>query len=287
MPLIVLAASIVILLLLMTRLKLNAFIALLLTSFLAGILNGMAPDATVKSILKGLGETLGSLVLILVFGAMLGKLIEESGAAHTISYALTRLLGKNRIQLSVLITGFLVGLPMMYSASFMVLIPLVYTLSATTGLPLMYLGIPLSAALSVTHGYLPPHPAPTAVALMFKADVLIAVPATIIAGPVLAWFFRKVKNEPPKDLYRPREFRREELPGLGVSLITTLIPVLLMLAGAVITLAVEGTNRLTAAAQFLSDPNVALMLAVLAGFYTLGVRQGRTMEALMKDAGEE
>jgi gluconate transporter len=292
MPLLVLAASILLLLWLTIRLKMNAFIALLIASFAAGILNGLPPDAAMKSILKGLGDTLGSLVIILMFGAMLGKQIEESGAAHTISHALTRMLGKRRVQLSVLVTGFLVGLPMMYSASFMVLIPLVYTLSTTTGLPLMYLGIPLSAALSVTHGFLPPHPAPAAVAIMFKADVnrtllyglVLAIPATILAGPVLALFFRKFRNQPPPDLYRPREFRPEELPGLGVSLGTTLLPVLLMLAGAVITLTMKTGGRLASAAQFLSDPNVALFLAVLVGFYTLGVRQGRNMETLMKDA---
>ncbi len=294
MPLLVLAVSIAILLFLILRLKFNAFIALLITSFLAGLLNGLRPDAAMQSILKGLGDTLGSLVVIVIFGAMLGKLIEESGAAETISRALTRLLGKRRVQLSVLITAFLVGLPMMYNASFFVLIPLVYTLSATTGLPLMYLGIPLSAALSVTHGYLPPHPAPAAVAIMFHADMnrtllyglIIAVPATLLAGPVLAFFFRNFHNQPPADLYRPREFRPEELPGLGVSLLTTLIPVLLMLVGAVITLTADRTGKLFASAQFLSDPNVALFLAVLVGFYTLGIRQGRSMDRVMKDAAE-
>ena len=205
MPLIVLAASIVLLLVLIARLKVNAFLALLLTAFMVGVANGMPPAAALQSILKGIGDTMGSLVLILVFGAILGKLIEESGAAHTISYALTNLLGQRRIQLSVLATGFIVGLPMIYNASFLVLIPLIYTLSTTTRLPLMYLGIPLSAALSVTHGYLPPHPAPTSIAAMYHADVnltllyglALAVPATLLAGPVLARFFRHVKNMPP------------------------------------------------------------------------------------------
>ena len=293
MPLIVLGASIVLLLVLIARLKVNAFLALLLTAFAAGVANGMAADAALKSILKGIGDTMGSLVLILVFGAILGKLIEESGAAHTISYALTGLFGQRRIQLSVLVTGFIVGLPMIYNASFLVLIPLIYTLSATTGLPLMYIGIPLSSALSVTHGYLPPHPAPTSIAVMYHADVnrtllyglVLAIPATLLAGPVLARFFRHLKNRPPPELYKARDFRPEDLPGLGVSLFTTLIPVLLMLAGAVVTM-VDGGDGIQAAARFLSDPNVALCLAVLAGFYTLGVRRGRSVEALMKSAGE-
>jgi gluconate transporter len=292
MPLIVLGGSIVLLLVLIARLKVNAFLALLLTAFVVGVANGMAPASALGSILKGIGDTMGSLVLILVFGAILGKLIEESGAAHTISYALTSFFGQRRIQLSVLATGFIVGLPMIYNASFLVLIPLIYTLSATTRLPLMYLGIPLSAALSVTHGYLPPHPAPASIAAMYHADVnltllyglALAVPATLLAGPVLARFFRHLKNMPPPDLYREREFKREELPGLGVSLFTTLVPILLMLAGAIVTLA-GGGGTVKTAAQFLSDPNVALCLAVLAGFYTLGLRRGRNIESLMKSAG--
>ena len=293
MPLIVLGGAILLLLLLIARLKLNAFLALLLTSFLVAILNGMSPEGALKSILKGIGDTMGSLVLILVFGSMLGKLIEESGAAHAISYALTDLFGQRRIQLSVLITGFIVGLPMIYNASFLVLIPLIYTLSVTTRLPLMYLGIPLSSALSVTHGYLPPHPAPTSIAVLYHADVnrtllyglLLAVPATLLAGPVLARFFRHLDNPPPPGLYTERAFDRANLPGLGLSLFTTLVPVLLMLSGAVAALTAGGNGALAAAARFLSDPNVALLAAVLTGFYTLGIRRGRSMEDLMKSAG--
>ena len=293
MPLILLALSIILLLVLIVRLKLNPFLALLLVSFFAGVLNGMSAEAALRSILKGIGDTMGSLVLVLVFGAILGKLIEESGAAHTISYAFTNWFGARRIQLSMLATGFLVGLPMIYNASFLVLIPLVYTLSKTSGLPLMSLGIPLSAALSVTHGYLPPHPAPTSIAILYKADVnrtllyglVLAIPAAILAGPVLARFFRKLKNQPPAELFQGVTFRKEDLPGLGVSLFTILIPVLLMLAGALASMAPHTGSGLLTASKFLSDPNVALLLAVLVGLYTLGLRRGRNMETLMKSVG--
>lgn len=293
MPLILLGVSIVLLLVLIVRLKLNVFLALLLVSFLTGVVNGMSADAVLQSILKGIGDTMGSLVLVLVFGAILGKLIEESGAAHTISYAFTRWFGARRIQFSMLATGFLVGLPMIYNASFLVLIPLVYTLSTTSGFPLMSLGIPLSAALSVTHGYLPPHPAPTSIAILYKADVnrtllygmLLAFPAAMLAGPVLARFFRKLKNEPPAEFYQSANFAKENLPGLGISFFTVCVPVLLMLAGAVASMLPHIESRLLAATKFLSDPNVALLLAVLVGLYTLGLRRGRSMEALMKSVG--
>lgn len=293
MELPVLGASILLLLFLIARLKLNAFLALLVASFLVAIANGMTADAALRSMLKGIGDTMGSLVLILVFGAILGKLIEESGAAHTISYALTDLFGERRIHISVLITGFIVGLPMIYNASFLVLIPLIYTLSATTRLPLMYLGIPLSSALSVTHGYLPPHPAPTSIAVLYKADVnqtllyglVLAVPAIILAGPVLAHFFRGLQTQPPPGLFEHREFERSNLPGLMLSLLTTLVPVILMLLAAVVALTLRADHPLAALAKFAGDPNVALFLAVLTGFYTLGLRTGRDMDDLMKSVG--
>jgi gluconate transporter len=294
MPLIVLAGSILLLLLLIARFKVSAFLALLIASFAVGLASGMSADRTLHSILKGVGDTTASVALILVFGAILGKLIEESGASHTISYAFTRVFGMPRLWLSVLITGFIVGLPMMYNAGFLVLIPLVYTLSATTGVPLLNLGIPMCAALAATHGFLPPHPAPTSIALMYGADVnrtllyglILTVPAMLLAGPVLARFFRNLKNTPPPELYREREFRSEALPGLSTSLFTTMLPVLLMLAGAVAEMTARPESAILPVTRFLSDANVALFLAAMAAFYTLGVRMGRTMEAVMKNAGE-
>jgi H+/gluconate symporter-like permease len=273
MKLAVLGGSIVLLLILIGRVRLTAFLALLITSMAAGIAAGLSPDAALKSITKGIGDTMGSLALILIFGAILGKLIEESGAAHTICRTLTRLFGERRLELSVLITGFLVGLPMIYNASFLVLIPLIYTLSTTTGRPLLALGIPLSAALSVTHGYLPPHPAPTSIAILYKADVgrtllyglALSVPAVILAGPVLARFFRHLRNTPPASLFQARDFPPEELPGATVSVACVLTPVALMLVG--------------------SDPAVALFAAAMLALVLLGWRRGRNTDDLMKDIG--
>lgn len=289
MTLALLAAAVLLLLVLIARLKFSAFLALLATSFAVGLAYGMSPEKALQSILKGIGDTMGSLALILVFGAVLGKRIEESGAAHAISAALGRVFGEKHIQASVLVTGFLVGLPMIYNASFLVLIPLVYTLSSSMRLPLMYLGIPLSSALSVTHGYLPPHPAPTSIAILYGADVnltllyglVLAVPATILAGPVLARFFRNLHNSPPAHLFESRVFSAGDLPGLGVSLLTVLAPVILMLAGAAVSLG-GWTGPLADLCKFVSEPTVALFLAVSLSLWTLGLARGFNMESLMK-----
>ena len=202
MPLLYVGIGIVLLLVLMLWLKFDAFFALLITAMVVGLLNQMPIIEVLDSILAGIGSTMGSIILILVFGAMLGKLIEESGAAHTITHRLTDKFGLKNIQYVILVTGFLVGLPMMYNASFLVLIPLIYTFAYTTRLPLMYLGIPLSATLSIAHGYLPPHPAPTYVAIVYDADINVTllyglvpvIPACIIAGIWLSKFFKNLKT---------------------------------------------------------------------------------------------
>jgi len=292
MALIVLAISIAILLALITWAKLNPLLALLVTAFCAGVLNGMSADAALKSILKGFGDTLGSLALMILFGAMLGKLIEESGAAHTITGALIAAMGPKRIQWAVLIVAFLIGLPMFYNAAFLVLIPLIYTLATDTGLSLAWLGMPMAAALSAVHGMLPPHPAPAAIAIAFHADsgrtllygLPIAIIAAIVAGPGWATFFRGLRSQPPAGLHVERSFEGRSLPGFPVSMGTVLFPVALMIAGSIVALAVRHDNGLTVSMRFLSDANVALFLAVVLACYTLGLRRGRTVEALMKDA---
>ena len=314
MPLVIVGIGIVIMLVLLMWLKFDAFFALLITSFIVGILSKMGMLDILGSVLKGIGNTMGNIILILTFGAMLGKLIEESGAAHTITYKLTDMFGIKNIQYAILITGFLVGLPMMYNASFLVMIPLIYTFSSTTKLPLMYLGIPLSATLSIAHGYLPPHPAPTYVSFVYGADVnhtllwglVPVIPACLLAGILLSKFFRKVRVSPPKELYQEKHFKKEELPGLGRSVFTATVPVLLMLMGALIDILIgkdvdyqafilERTGnesfslisgRFLNVVKFLSDPNMALMMAVLVGLYTLGIKQGRKMSELMKAMGK-
>ncbi len=292
MPLIIIALGVLFLLILMSVFKLNAFFSLLITAFLVGLLNQMGANDILASILSGIGETMGGLILILTFGAMLGKLIEESGAALAITYRLNRIFGEKYIQVAIIITGFLVGLPMIYNASFLVLIPLIYTFASTSKKSLLFLGIPLSASLSVAHAYLPPHPAPTAVSVIYGADVNLSllyglvpcIPAIILAGPVLSLFFKNTHVVPPANLYTPREYKIEELPGLGVSLFTTLVPVILMLIGAVFSLSVgeNGNESLLSIARFISNPNFALFAAVIIGIYTLGIRRGKQMKEIMK-----
>lgn len=327
MPLLIVGAGIVILLILILKFRWNAFFALLITSIIVGLLNGMNLMTVLDSIVNGIGSTLGKIILILSFGAMLGKLIEESGAAYTITYRLIDLMGLKNVQYAILLTGFLVGLPMMYNASFLVLIPLIYTFSVAARMPLLYLGIPLSASLSIAHAYLPPHPAPTYVALVYGADInrvllvglVPVIPACLLAGILLSRFFKKLNVTPPAELYREQQFDRRDLPSPGISILAALTPVVLMLFGAITDMVLGPApqksdliasgmsitkyygslfaNRgfgpgasgalswIVTLIKFLSDANIALMMAVIVGIFTLGLRKGRTMEEVMKAMG--
>ena len=290
MPLIIIIAGIILLFFLISVYKISAFLSLLITSFAVGLLNSMEPLTILQSITAGLGSTMGSLVLIIVFGAMLGKLLEESGAAYQITNKLVDLFGLGKIQIAIMITGFLVGLPMIYNAGFLVLIPLIYALASSTKLPLIYVGLPLCAALSVTHGFLPPHPAPTSIAFIFHADpnltllygTIVAIPSIIIAGPLLSRFYMNWKLMPPKELFVARDFTKAELPSLGASLITALSPIFLMLSGSILQMALPVESSNIKILKFFSDPTIALFFAVFIGVYLLGIQKKRKMSDLMK-----
>jgi len=182
MPLLIVVAALILLLILTIVFKLNAFVSLIVVAVVLGLAEGMAAKDVLVSVQNGLGSILGSVVMIIGFGAMLGSLLIESGALQRITYQLIKTFGIKHIQWAVLLTGFVVGLPMYYMAGFVLLLPLVFSIAASTRLPLLYVGMPLVAALSVTHGYLPPHPGPTAIAALFKADFSL----TLLYGLAIA-----------------------------------------------------------------------------------------------------
>ena len=183
--------------------KVNAFLSLLIVSILSGLFLGMQPTAIIKSVESGVGSTLAGLALIICLGAVLGKILESSGAAKKISLTLIKAFGVKNIQWSLLITGFLVGIPLFYNAGFVILVPLVFSIAKETRLPLLYLAIPMAASLSTAHCFLPPHPGPVILVNAFKADMgktliygfVLAIPAIIIAGPVLGRILQKCKDK--------------------------------------------------------------------------------------------
>ena len=241
MPLVIVAIGVVLLLLLMIRFKMNGFIALVLVALAVGLMQGMPLVKVISSIKAGVGGTLGSLALIMGFGAMLGKMLADCGGAQRIATTLIDKFGKKNIQWAVVLTGFTVGFALFYEVGFVLMLPLVFTIAAAANIPLLFVGVPMAAALSVTHGFLPPHPGPTAIATIFHADMgktllfgtILAIPTVILAGPVYARFLKGIDKPIPEGLYSAKTFTEEEMPGFGVSVWTSLVPVILMAMRAV------------------------------------------------------
>lgn len=289
MPIAITIVGILILFLLIAQFKLNAFIAFILVSLFVGVGNEMEILQVVDSIQTGLGKTLGGLILILGLGAMLGKLVADSGAAQRITTKLIDKFGKKNIQWAVVLTGFIVGIPMFYTVGFVILIPLVFTIAAATGLPLIYVGLPMLASLSVTHGYLPPHPAPTGIAVMFKADIgktllygiIVAIPAIIVAGPLFSRTIKNIKATPLKEFLNPKVLTEEEMPSTFISIFTALLPVILIGFAAIIDVITPDGSIIKEIASVIGNPVLAMLISVLVAIYTLGLARGKKMQDVM------
>jgi gluconate transporter len=293
MSLLILIASILLLLFLISGAKLNAFIALTITAFFAGILKGMPFTDLINSFQQGIGSTLGSLILIIAFGVILGNLLSDSGAAQRISSVMIKSFGVKHIKWAMVITGFSVGISMFYNAGFIILIPMVFAVANSTKQPIIYLGIAMASALSITHGFLPPHPGPTAIAVIFKANIgktllyglIIAVPALFAAGIVFPEFIKKINAFPPKGLFESKTFTEAELPSFKISIITALVPVLLMATATCSELLLAEENSLRSVLMFIGNPTISMLIAILFAVFTLGIFRGRKMQDIMDKSG--
>lgn len=289
MILLVVVFCILLLILLISWGKINPFLAFLVVSILAGLLLGIPVNKLANSIQKGIGDTLGGLLVIIVLGAMLGKLVAESGAAQKISTVLMRSFGTKNIQWALVVTGFIVGIPLFYQVGFVLLIPLIFSVVYQYKLPTVYIGLPTMAALSVTHGFLPPHPAPTALVGQFNANLgqtllyglILAVPAIIIGGPLFSKTLKKI-NSVPLETFQPTSVAEEKLPKALPSFVIALLPVLLLM---ITTLLLYVDIKNEAALQtinFLNTPAIVMLIALAAATYFLGIKNGRTVKQVMK-----
>lgn len=293
MTLLIVIAAILVLILLITLGKFNPFLAFLLVSIGAGLALGIPAEQVTASVQKGIGDMLGSLVIIICIGAMLGKLVADSGAAQKISNVLIRLFGQRYLLWAMMITGFVVGIPLFYNVGFVLLVPLVFSVVYQTRLPAVYVGIPMLAALSVTHGFLPPHPSPTALVAQFDANLgktllygmLIAIPTIIIAGPLFARTLKKIPSA-PLQTFQPGQIPENELPGSANSFISSLLPVILLVITTVLPFVWDATGDAASFLKFISDPVIVMLLALLLATYTLGIAQGRSLLVVMNSYGD-
>lgn len=288
MQIFIIVFFIALLIVFITVMKVNTFLSFLVVSLLAGMTLGIPLNQLGNSIKTGIGDTAGSLTVIIVLGAMLGKLVAESGAAKKIASVLVTAFGTKHIQWALMITGFIVGIPLYYGVGFILLVPLIFSIVYQYKLPAVYIGLPILAALSVTHGFLPPHPSPVALASLFKADVgltlvyglLVAIPAIIMAGPVFARTLKKIDTA-PLELFQQHEKDAYREPGIGNSFFATLLPVFLLILLTIIQHSASNAFAGSALFAFISDPSVVMIVSLAAATYAIGIRQGMSMKHVM------
>lgn len=299
MPLILTLIGILTLVVLIAFVRLDTFISFVLVSLGIGLTSGMTVLETGKSIQTGIGGTLGDLVLIIGFGAMLGRLVAESGAARRITDVLIGLFGIKNIRWGLALAGFVVGIPLFYNAGFIIVVPLIFTIAASSRLPLLSVAVPMLSALSVAHGYLPPHPSPSAVAGQLHANIgqtliygiIVAIPAIIIAGPLFGKTLVNMKITPDPRLFDVRQGPEESvpdkgLPGAGISFFVALLPVILLTTFGPLKGALPDSSPLKTIVTLLAEPYIGMLLSVLTAMYALGIRRGLSMKAVTKDMEE-
>lgn len=293
--------AIVALIVLIARYRLNPFISVTLVSVGLALLAGMPAPEILPAYEQGVGKTLGHIALIVALGTMLGKMMAESGGAERIARTLIARFGTGNVHWAMMLIAFCIGLPIFFEVGFVLLIPIVLNVARRTGVPLLLVGLPMVAGLSVVHGLVPPHPAAMLAVHAYGADVgrtvfyalLVGLPTAALAGPVFA---RVVAPRVALPAHNPMEaalldeghgrIPDEQLPGFGITLATVLLPVALMLLGGWADQIATPGSPLNHGLRFIGHSVVALLLATLLSFVTLGLMRGFNREQILKFSQE-
>ncbi|MFD8326043.1 gluconate:H+ symporter [Streptomyces lydicus] len=288
MPLVVVGISVLILLFLMTKLKLNGFIVLLLVAVGVALVEGVSVEKIPDVLAEGVGGQTGDTMLVIGLGAMVGRVMGDSGAAQRVANRLVDAFGLRFVQVAMVVTAMLIGVTMFYEVAFVIIVPVAFTLVRVTRKNLLWVGLPMSIALSTMHSFLPPHPGPTAVAATFHASVghtllyglFFAVPFGALVA--LLWprlpFIRKMNPTIPHGLVTERVFDEDEMPGMAWSLLVALFPVVLIAGAAVAKMTVPGSNPVLPVVTFLGSAPIALLLTLLLAVWAFGPRIGRGLD---------
>ncbi|MBS1164526.1 MAG: gluconate permease [Proteobacteria bacterium] len=298
MPILIVAVGIAALLILIMRFRINAFASLILVSFAVALVLGLPIDKVVKSIESGIGGTLGHIALIFGLGVMLGRLIAESGGAQRIAVTLIDKFGPKNVQWAVVVSSFIIGIALFFEVGVVLLIPIVLTMARQLRVPVMYLGTPMVAALITAHAFLPPHPGPTVVAGEFHADIgtvllygiLIAIPSVLLAGPIFTVISRKIVPSAYEKISHGAIDSSDKLPSLdktppfGISVLTAMLPVILMSVAAIISIIKSSMGLPDSTAfsviRFVGDASVAMLISLFFATYTMGLKRGMPIEKI-------
>ncbi|OME99678.1 permease DsdX [Paenibacillus amylolyticus] len=284
--------SILGLILLIAKFKMNPFVALIVGAVFMGLISGMPFKDIVKSYQEGVASVLGFIAIVLGLGTMLGKLMAESGGAERIAQTLVRVFGEKNVHWAMMVVALICGIPVFIQVGIVLLFPLVFVIAKHTGTSLIKIGLSLVAGLAVVHSLIPPHPAAMLAVGIFNADVgktiflalIVSLPAAAIAGPLYGtWISKRIKVETSSELMEQfTETKDRELPGFGITLFTILLPVILMLLATIVDLILPETNGFRQVVDFIGSPIIALLLALLFSFYSFGYARGFSKQQILK-----
>lgn len=327
-PFLILIIGIALLLFFILKLKVNTFVSLIIISILVALALGMNPAGIGDALKTGIGGTMGELIIVFGMGSMIGRLVSDAGGSYRIASTLISRFGKKRLQWAVAGASFIIGISLLFEVGLVVLIPIVFTIALEAEVPLLYLGIPMAAALSAAQGFLPPQPSPTAVTNMLGANIgvvlmygiIVAIVAMLVAGPVFTRWARKMEPGAFKitktlDAFgEVKTFKLEDTPSFGLSILTSLMPVILLLLSTIFTMTANGGKQvyggtigdaawklLTPAAQkgyllhpsgfahfvsFIGNPVIAMVIAMAFAIWSMGPKQNRTMGQVGKSMSD-
>ena len=291
------AIAIIALIVLIARYKINPFIVITLISVGLGLMAGMPAGSVIGAYEGGVGKTLGHIALVVALGTMLGKMMAESGGAEQVARTLIDRFGERNAHWAMVCIAFLVGLPLFFEVGFVLLVPIAFTVARRVGVSVLMVGLPMVAGLSVVHALVPPHPAAMLAVQAYEASVgqtlmyaiLIGIPTAIIAGPIFAKFIVPRIHLPALNPMEQQFINREprtRLPSCSLTLATILLPVVLMLIGGwakLISTPGSGFNQFL---QFIGNSVMALLIATVVSFWTLGLAQGFSRESILKFTNE-
>lgn len=285
--------GIAILLFLILKLRIQAFIALLIASIVVGVMAGMEPTEIISTIKQGMGDTLGFVAVVVGLGAMFGAILEHSGGAEALANYMLKKFGEKNASWALMITGFFIAIPVFFDVAFIILIPLVYSLQRKTKKSLLLYAIPLLAGLAITHSFIPPTPGPVAVADILKADLgwvilfgfIVGIPTAILSGPLFGKYIaNKIYVEAPKLEHSNSELTHYPAVGLIIAIIG--IPILLIVFNTVLNSDLFAENRIPVVLKdwlgMIGHPFSALIIANLIAWYLLGVKRNTSKEDLLK-----
>ncbi len=293
--LLIAAAGVALVVLFITWLRLPAFLALLVGSVIVGLGARMPLADIPRAFQQGVGDTLGFVALVIGLGTVIGKLLAESGGAVVVSRALVSRLGERRLDLALLLSGFLIGLPVFFQVGLVLLAPVLFTVMRQTGLSVIRLGIPMVAGLSAAHGLVPPHPGPLAAIERLGADtgrtlfysLIVSLPIGVVAGLLvgrMAGARMNVANGAMAEQFSG-DTKAVRVPSLAITLLTILAPVVLMLLAALVQSAVaDGVIKRWV--MFAGSPLMAMLLATLLALYTFGRSCGFDRDRVLRFAEE-